>query len=842
MSNLESNINNDMLVNSVINDSEILLNDNILMQFLDLPLNKLSFAIRNMDEQSIKNLLSGNEDILLDKIDLIILNVKEDEKLNILANDKFLKKLLLTKPNRLNKQPFDYLSNNLKSFVLTKKDLIDEIDNSLYKKLISKINDNDIDEIWELSKSYKPDINEIIDYIKDTYNIDYNKAILLSKQIINQNYLRIYKFKNEYELDIYTKFGYTVEVDKIDSDIIINNCAIPINLINNINVKHIKGLLNKAPSSNDKNKTLEIIIKLYCIFGYDNTAKILDNKFTNMNDNAITRAATDSFIDARRQYRLENQYLFYSNDLLEEAKQALKTNDVSFFEKIIDDIEKAPILFNQLKAKIQGDEDKDNLIISFYLKTMINERENNLKNDYIFRYCNSLIEGGILNDEKISIDKLYNKLGAIDIKNVILDNDGRPIINKDLNDFLLGNYKKDNDCILRLVFNNQALGLNDTISIVINNFSKIKRVIDKSNSKLSINSILDVIDVFKVLFYKLEPNEQDMTLVTISKLLKSTEYCTEPKEVIFERARKLHVDRRKKSYATIPSVQGVTKDLVSYKVMLFDDPSLITLGIDTGCCLKVGGKGEDFLNYCLKSNHAVVVRLKYKNKNYMCPFIRNGNGLYGNGIDPKPDNDEITLKLLDALKDFGNSVINSSSGKEPIEFVTITDLHNKDFFDKTSNKKIKIDSYLPIDSEFYSDYHKKEITNYIIASKSEENTPMFYIPTIKYYQNRVDNYIYKVDNEIDKERISIQINSINYDLIDCMNCSEKEKHSLKRKYVPINVDDYDYIVGNKDWFIAISELNIISGCLPYDERAKLEYYEATRLINEEYVDMGVIKK
>ena len=57
MSNLESNINNDMLVNSVINDSEILLNDNILMQFLNLPLNKLSFAIRNMDEQSIKNLL-----------------------------------------------------------------------------------------------------------------------------------------------------------------------------------------------------------------------------------------------------------------------------------------------------------------------------------------------------------------------------------------------------------------------------------------------------------------------------------------------------------------------------------------------------------------------------------------------------------------------------------------------------------------------------------------------------------------------------------------------------------------------------------------------------------------
>ena len=38
---------------------------------------------------------------------------------------------------------------------------------------------------------------------------------------------------------------------------------------------------------------------------------------------------------------------------------------------------------------------------------------------------------------------------------------------------------------------------------------------------------------------------------------------------------------------------------------------------------------------------------------------------------------------------------------------------------------------------------------------------------------------------------------------------------------------FTYFIGNKDWFIAIlKDKSVIGNVLPYDERAKTEYYEA----------------
>ena len=149
------------------------------------------------------------------------------------------------------------------------------------------------------------------------------------------------------------------------------------------------------------------------------------------------------------------------------------------------------------------------------------------------------------------------------------------------------------------------------------------------------------------------------------------------------------------------------------------------------------------------------------------------------------------------------------------------------------NNKITINESLAIDSTFYADYYKDELTNYIISASSNFSTYQPYIPKQMYYERRRPEFVMDVDSE-DKERIEIVINDINYTSIDYLNVSDKEKSSLKRKYKKLNVNDYNYIIGNKDWFIAISPLEVVSKILPFDERAKQEYFKALESIREKY--------
>ena len=59
------------------------------------------------------------------------------------------------------------------------------------------------------------------------------------------------------------------------------------------------------------------------------------------------------------------------------------------------------------------------------------------------------------------------------------------------------------------------------------------------------------------------------------------------------------------------------------------------------------------------------------------------------------------------------------------------------------------------------------------------------------------------------------------------------KRMLKANYQEIDASSYRFIVGNKDWFIAIDNiLSLITYLLPYDERAKDEYLNALSKVNE----------
>ena len=236
--------------------------------------------------------------------------------------------------------------------------------------------------------------------------------------------------------------------------------------------------------------------------------------------------------------------------------------------------------------------------------------------------------------------------------------------------------------------------------------------------------------------------------------------------------------------------------------------------------------------------NAVIVSIKGKNdKQYICPFIRNGNGIYGNGIDPKPETEKEQLEILEALQKCVAEIIEKSNYKEPIEFATITDLHYKKFLNKRNLKKIEIDRRLQIGEDFYSDLHKEEMKTYIIASTKNFKERKYYVPIKKYYQERIPNYVYNTEMEKDKERIELLINSIKYSSIDFQpRLTRGQKNTEKRNFRKLKVENFEYIIGNKDWFIAIDDcLNITSYRLPYgDKRANEEYLQALISLQEKY--------
>ena len=343
-------------------------------------------------------------------------------------------------------------------------------------------------------------------------------------------------------------------------------------------------------------------------------------------------------------------------------------------------------------------------------------------------------------------------------------------------------------------------------------------------------SLLDIIDISKVLLYNLKPDELDITLNTLSKILNSRKYMTENPKDIVQRVLDLHKLRKKKIYSTYPQIKGELNN-AKFEVVSFQDESLLSAGIDGGDCLKVGAAGEDFLKYCLTSPNGGILYLYYNNVKYIIPFSKNGNMLNINNIDPRIHDENLAINLINILKEVGKTWINYPESE--IEIVTITDIHMKEFMENMNLESIKFDKPIPLNTKIYTDYNKENVTNYIITKKFANNKINYNIDNKKFYQKRDIPYIYDKNHDEDKERIEIFINSIAYSSIEYDYNTKEEIDFYKENYNLLSIDNYFYITGSKDWFIAITfDYEIISYILPIDKRAVEEYEIALNYINE----------
>lgn len=798
---------------------------------------------REASDKTIIELIDNKEYLLkldLTKLNIFYLNLNDKYKKVLLNDLQLFDKIMSIPPNRMKKTIIDLSSNDIKQYIYNHNNLKNSKNGqNLLKIHLQKLSVEELTLILKndnLKNIYQIDT---IEYVKKNLKLDeYLKMLVLNSLDSNSfNPLALFKIKNEIELLTYIKFNILVDFEKSMTGI-----NISYDFLKNVNRKHITSLIDLIKNKEeitDNNILFITVIKLYTIFGLDNSKKIINDFFTFPTKASLKRVSNELFKDNRREFRLKNQNKFYYHNMETDFLNALNNNDLDFFKNFCLDTSD-----NYIKNLISNTKEELLYLSDLYklnkIKEIIDKEIQKREAYYRLNDTNKFYKyyEETSRTNKLSLIELYNIFAPTNI-DYKLNKEGKIIIDAYLNEFLLGNYKKDNDCILRLVLNKHAFGLNRELYNIINNFNNIKEVIEK-NDTLSLNSISDVIDISKVLLYNLTPNELDITLETLSKLLNSRKYCTEPPEEIIRRALNLHKERKKKIVSVIEPIKG-TYNNTKYRTVDFYNEDLLVCGIDTGSCFKIGGKGEDLFKYCLTNPKGLVFYLEYNNTKYVLPATINGNMLNINSIDPIIEDETTFNEIFNTIKHLSKEIIENKNNK--LEIATMTDIHLNKFLDNANYEPIYFKKFLPLNTDYYSDYNKKDVTNYIIYKKYYNSKEKYTNNYNLFYQKRSIPYIFSPNHEYDKERITITINSIAYSSIDYLNISDKDKTKEKYYYNNKNIDDYIYIVGNIDWYIGIKKDKTIDKyLLPYDERASIEYNKYLELITQNLKEHNTKKR
>lgn len=709
----------------------------------------------------------------------------------------------------MNKDVYEKFINNLNNYIY---------DNDVTSKNSLIVNINNLYNDYKNGEKDSYYINSLKQKIMNEYNIKNNELInqiTYNFLLKNRNIFELYRIKSEIVLYIYNKFNIVVS-ENLFNDENQNKYNISLELLEMLNNKHVIKIIEKLKLiGEDNDKIFVTAIKLYCLFGIDNTLKILNNNFTYSTSRSLEKAANFNFLYERRNYRINHQDEFYSYETVEKLKKALQNNEKGFIKKI--SINGDTIYVNSLFLQLKEDytlyknDDKMLNYLNETIKNEINEREKNVKSFYTANYY----QNNSSNRKPLTLDELFNIFSDYDCFLTIFDQNKNVIMNPKIKDLLLDNEKKDNDCLLRMFLNKQVLDYNIELINIINEFDKIDKILNlcgNNKKTFSEKELLNILDVHKILKFNLEADEKEIPLSALSKTLISKTHLTTNENEALKEFKKIFKESRKKVSSTIPKVKGITKNKFRYKVLDKNDLELLTCGIDVGSCFKPGAPGKDFYKYALTSKYSDVIGIWDEDNNfYMCPIIRNGNVVYGNGIDPDKIDNETLPKVIEALKKCYSEIIKKSNNSEKIDFCTVTDLHDY-IKEEDEYEKIEITKVPMIDENFYCDLTKNDMVSYIIAGNKTNIKE--YKPQIEYLIPRQKNYVYSKEQIEDKLIIEERINEIEYN----------NSKINKEEYKNINIDDYIYVVCNEDWYIALrSDFSLKTACLSYDKRAKDEY-------------------
>ena len=268
-----------------------------------LPVFIRKFNAMTLDEKTklLKNpYLDELNDVIFSSLFLQVQNTTEVREL--LNNKKVFNKVLTSPKNRKNRNILniigeenfsllkyifesDYIIDYKEQFV----DYINSINNIKFKQILENIN---------LTKLYhlffkENTVEELENIIGISFiNKDITSSFFQKTKMNILNPLGVLKIKNEKELLLYTKFGLLIEVLEEQPEITLKSgVVLPYQNILDVKEGKVNKLISLLKEKGEylEEDLLEVSLKLYFIFGYDNARNIILDKFTNITPSSVNR-------------------------------------------------------------------------------------------------------------------------------------------------------------------------------------------------------------------------------------------------------------------------------------------------------------------------------------------------------------------------------------------------------------------------------------------------------------------------------------------------------------------------------------------------------------------------
>ncbi|MGM9881613.1 MAG: hypothetical protein ACI31S_02075 [Bacilli bacterium] len=391
---------------------------------------------------------------------------------------------------------------------------------------------------------------------------------------------------------------------------------------------------------------------------------------------------------------------------------------------------------------------------------------------------------------------LEHLVGNVDVKNVMLDEQGSPILNTK---------------IINLLFNDK-------------NYSRIKGMLSNKDS--------DLYKYFPRIFSEwkmIEMNNKDKSLKTIIEFLKSDEITLPPKYYRLEGIFKfigcdnsivnetlvLHDQILNRISSTIPRIAGI-KDKYSYEILRLDDMEALCVGNKTDCCFTVLGNGYSCLKHAVTSFNGRIFVIKKDNDILAHSWVwRNGDLLCFDNIEISKSIDcvdffDVYLQAIDELirisfefEGIESCIKNVTIGftnfdkeikgieKYPCLIAKICNLKDKDFGSKLgSNRKFVDILPQPIEAVEYSD---SKNVQYLIRGNGTFNLGQCYF---NYQDDRKEIMYYLAADSYDEDYIKLinkKVNALRY--------IKSEKENTLALYKAIDVGDLKEVYCNDDWYV-----------------------------------------
>lgn len=263
--------------------------------------------------------------------------------------------------------------------------------------------------------------------------------------------------------------------------------------------------------------------------------------------------------------------------------------------------------------------------------------------------------------------RMENVFDTINYKDIEIDENGKPIVNQELMDFLFGRGSvAEKNSVMNKIIREELLEFGRLIPEICNNYEEVKK---DCHGIITVKRATAHFTNFE-LPVSLKPNQYEYK--NALKEMRTTNENTLTKGI------SLCDDARNRTASTIPKVKGRVGDF-TYEILDVKDPFALAVGYLSHCCFVVDGISYSALKHSLQSINGRTFVVYHKGKFLAQSWIwRNGDVICFDSVESGSSvhgayNDDI--KLIDVYKKVANEIMDisrvSESEEEKVKVVTL---------------------------------------------------------------------------------------------------------------------------------------------------------------------------